>query len=119
MPFQAILSRLVSEVDGAIGAMFLDWEGESVDLVGSPRKYDMQLMGAYQGIFLNHLKRFTDDMALGDITFFKLEFRGAEFFNAVLADGYYLSLATEPGVVEGVAWRRLEQARRLLNSEIV
>lgn len=119
MTFQNVLSRLVEDVDGAIGAMFLDWEGESVDLYGWPDRHDMRLLGAYQGIFLNQLRRFSDEMELGDVTYFKIAFRGAQFFNAVLEDGYYLSLATEPQIVEGVAWQAMRRARRLLNEEIV
>lgn len=119
MPFRAILQSLIDDLDGSVGALFLDWEGEAVELVGPyHERYDLHLVGAYQGIFLNQLEKTAADLSLGKLRQFKVGFDNLTFFNCTLADGYYLVLIVENVVPEWLAWETLRRGRKLLVEEI-
>ncbi|HUO85343.1 MAG TPA: roadblock/LC7 domain-containing protein [Thermoanaerobaculia bacterium] len=119
MTFEAILNELVNRVEGALGAMFLDWEGEAVQIVGrSASAYDLQLAGAYQGIYLDRLRKIGTSCDLGQPQSFRIRLEGSTFLNAVLKDGYYLVLVLRTGAPEGVAWERLRRTRERLIREI-
>ena len=49
MPFQYLLTNLLVEVPEAIGAIFLDGEGEAVEWVSQRQRdpYDLKVEGAY------------------------------------------------------------------------
>ncbi len=119
MSFTHILDEMVSSVHGARGAMFVDYEGEAVEVVSRdvPR-YDLQVIGAYQGLVLAELQRICARMPCGELTGFKIEWRHGTFFNCVLKDGYFLVLIAGLGTSEVVAWRQLAAYRELLLSEI-
>ena len=47
MPFKKIMGNLVENTPGATGAIFLDWEGESVDqYAGENDTYQLKVLGA-------------------------------------------------------------------------
>lgn len=53
MPFQYILANLLAHNDGAVGVLFLDDTGETVDFACSDYSpYQMRVVGAYVGIYL-------------------------------------------------------------------
>jgi predicted regulator of Ras-like GTPase activity (Roadblock/LC7/MglB family) len=119
MTFRNILSTLVENVDGALGAMFLDDQGESVEVVTrSIDPYEMQVIGAYQGIFLDHVRRICSAFEHGRLEQFKIDWRNSTMFNVDLADGYYLVLVCRRGIIEAIAWRALLECRELLIKEI-
>jgi predicted regulator of Ras-like GTPase activity (Roadblock/LC7/MglB family) len=119
LPFRSILSDLLLGVPGSIGAMFLDYEGETVELLGhNINADDLRIIGAYQGIFLDQLARLSDDAALGTPARMKIEFRAARILSSVMKDGYYLVLVIGPGANEGQAWRKLDECRDRLMHEI-
>jgi predicted regulator of Ras-like GTPase activity (Roadblock/LC7/MglB family) len=45
--FGRILAGLLDEIEGAEGAVFVDWEGETVDQAGSADALALQLHGAH------------------------------------------------------------------------
>ncbi|NIQ94253.1 MAG: roadblock/LC7 domain-containing protein [Desulfuromonadales bacterium] len=53
MPFKRVLSHLLDQVPGAMGAILADWEGEMVDQVARMDDYELKVIGAYKGILLN------------------------------------------------------------------
>lgn len=119
MPFQTILQELIDSVDGSIGALFLDWEGEAVELVGPyHERYDLHLVGAYQGIFLNQLESVAADLSLGNLRRFKVGFENSTFYNCTISDGYYLVLIVENDVPEWLAWDTLRKGRKRLLEEM-
>ncbi|SDZ89537.1 Predicted regulator of Ras-like GTPase activity, Roadblock/LC7/MglB family [Desulfuromusa kysingii] len=56
MPFKSLLKRLLEDIPGALGAIIVDWEGESVDHVTRVDDYDIKVLGAHGGIILSQLK---------------------------------------------------------------
>jgi len=56
--FGEILSELVGTVPGALGAVFLDWEGEAVDQFSHIPLMDILLVGAHWGVVLRIVQDF-------------------------------------------------------------
>jgi predicted regulator of Ras-like GTPase activity (Roadblock/LC7/MglB family) len=122
VPFREILLEMLESTGGAIGAAFLDSEGDSVEVV-SARPFDtddhaLRVIGAYAGIFLSSLRRVTESTDGGTVRRYKLDFAACAIFCWSLRDGYYLVVAVDAGAVEGVVWQRLSQCRELLLGEM-
>lgn len=120
--FQKILHELVRSTDGAIGAIFLDWEGETVDLISErpfdADDHDLKVIGAYQGIFMTRLRELCTKLAIGAPQRFKVEFAQTRTLSCDLKDGYYLVLITDTHANEAVAWRHLLLCREKLLVEV-
>ena len=120
MPFRGILHELVHSTDGAVGAIFLDQEGETVELVSADglAPDDLRVIGAYQGIFLSQLKRLCTAIDAGAPRRFKVEYEKMNVLSCDLKDGYYVSLLVKPQTNEGLAWHRLSVCRESLLAEM-
>ena len=107
---------------GAIGALFLDWEGETVEMLGArpfdADDHDLKIMGAYQGIFLKHLREMCERADAGLPHRFKIEFTATKVLSCDLKDGYYLVLVIDDSANEGLAWRHLERCRERIVQEL-
>jgi predicted regulator of Ras-like GTPase activity (Roadblock/LC7/MglB family) len=117
VPFQRILRELLTSTDGSLGAMFLDYEGETVACLTNAHlgDHDLKIIGAYQGIFLTQLRRLCAQMSVGEPQRFKIEFTESKILSCSLKDGYYVVLVCVPESNEGIAWHRLSRcATRLL-----
>jgi predicted regulator of Ras-like GTPase activity (Roadblock/LC7/MglB family) len=113
------MDQMVAAVPGALGAMFLDHEGEAVAVSGSQiPKYDLQVIGAYSGIFLSNARRVCEDVRLGAADRLKIQCHGSNLFIAALNDGYYMVLVLNSDSMDAFAWRHLLVARERLNQEI-
>ena len=122
MPFHSILRHLLQSIPGAIGALFLDREGEAVEL-WAERPFDigadgLRAIGAYQGIFLGDIRRICDRLGIGTLHQLTIEFDHAKVLSCDLNDGYYLVLLVDEGTNEGVALQKLRRCREQLNLEI-
>jgi hypothetical protein len=117
--FKPILQQLLTHVPQSLGAIFLDAEGETVDLLGYGVSTDtLKILGAYYGIFLGQLRRLSSATTCGEVERFRVTFRKVVVFTVSLRDGYYVMLISEPEVNEGVAWRHLARTREQLLAEI-
>ncbi len=107
---------------GSLGAIFLDSEGESVDVITErpfdADDHDLRVIGAYQGIFLSQLKRLCETLRAGAPRRFKIEFEKMNVLSCDLEDGYYLVLVVDESANEGVAWRELERCRERIVAEL-
>jgi predicted regulator of Ras-like GTPase activity (Roadblock/LC7/MglB family) len=120
--FRDILADLLQDTRGAIGAAFLDSEGESVE-VASARPFDtddheLRVIGAYAGIFLSHLRRIAEATESGSSRRFKIDFAASTIFCSDLGDGYYLVVVVDAAAVEGAVWQGLERCRAALLAEM-
>lgn len=119
MAFRRILIDMIRSVDGAFGATFLDKQGESVETVSvEVSRYQMQVIGAYHGIFLERARRMCNALDHGSPDRYKIEWERVVMFNSVLTDGYYLVLIARRGTNEGMAWRELYRCRDRILKEI-
>ncbi len=120
--FRRILHELILSTPGAIGAIFLDHEGETVEMLHDrpfdTDDHDIKVMGAYQGIFLMNLRELCDRTGIGAPHRFKVEFAEAKVLSRDLKDGYYLVFLVDRTAHEGLAWRNLEKCREQLLAEM-
>ena len=119
MSFERVLRSMLGSVPGSVAAMFLDYDGEAVEIAGDRHALDdLKITGAYQGIFMTQLQRVCGDLSLGQAIQFKIDFEHLRILTTALRDGYYLVLVMQPRANEGVAWRGLEVCRETLLREI-
>ena len=117
-----MLHELVASTPGAIGAIFLDHEGETVEMLHDrpfeADDHDIKVMGAYQGIFFTRLRELCERTGSGRPHKFAVEFASAKVLSCDLKDGYYLVFLVDSTANDGVAWHRLELCREKLMAEI-
>lgn len=119
MPFQIILRECLSSVPGAVAALFLDHEGETVAIeTDGCTLHDAKVIGAYAGIFLTRMERIVGDLGQGSTVRLKLEFERASILTSFLRDGYYLVLVLGRESIEASAWRRMDRTREALLREM-
>ncbi len=120
MTFRTILDRLLATTAGAVAVIFLDFEGETVELVCDRdlSDHDLRIIGAYQGIFLSRLRDLCTKAKLGNPHRFKIEFAANTIMACDLKDGYYLVLLLDDKGNEGNAWHRLEACKERVLEEM-
>ena len=122
MLFRTILLDLLHTTHGSLGAIFLDSEGETVEVITErpfdADDHDLRVIGAYQGIFLSQLQRMCETLRAGAPHRFKLEFEKMNVLSCDLKDGYYLVLVVDDSANEGVAWKQLERCRARIVQEL-
>ena len=119
MAFQYLLTNLLVEVPGAQGAVFLDAEGESVELVSrQATAYELKLEGAYHGIFLRKAAHLADLTGAGELERLAIAGTQMQVMCRALKDGYYLVLILEPGTSTAIAGQALSRASDNFNREI-
>ncbi|HEY6844547.1 MAG TPA: roadblock/LC7 domain-containing protein [Thermoanaerobaculia bacterium] len=122
MVFQKILREMLQSTPGAIGAVFLDREGEAVDLFAEDvfeiGDDGLRTLGAYAGIFLSKVRRACETADAGEPLMLTLDFAKVKVFSCSLKDGYYLVLIVANTASEGVTVQRLIRCRNQLIAEI-
>ena len=112
MSFDPLLQDLVDRTQGAIGAMFLDREGEAVGIVGpEASREELHLVGAYQAVFLDRLRRICEGTDTGRPRKFEILLENTAFLNYVLDDEYYVVLVIDREESRAMAWEALRQCR--------
>jgi len=119
MPFNYLLTNLLVDVPEALGAVFVDDEGETVDYVtrhGEP--FDLKVEGAYQGIFTRQLGSIFATAGIGNIEFFMVEASELATLTHLLPDGYYVVLVARKPVARARAQHHLRQTAKMLAREL-
>ena len=119
MPFNYLLTNLLVDVPHAVGAIFVDPEGESVEWVtrhGDP--FDLKVEGAYHSIFMRRLEEITTGSMAGPIESFILEGSDLITLTQALPDGYYVVLVVDRNCSRAQALHRLRRAAEVIAREI-
>jgi len=119
MPFNYLLTNLLVDVPQALGAIFVDPEGEAVELVtrhGDP--FDLKVEGAYHSIFLRQLDALAASANAGTIDSFVLEGTHLTTLTQALPDGYYVVLVVDRSASRAQALERLRRAAQVFAEEI-
>jgi hypothetical protein len=120
MPFHYILTNLLVDVPEALGAIFLDDEGEAVEWVsnhdGPP--YHLKVEGAYHAVIKRQLSEIT--MARGGGALSSYAFVGSRLatLTEVLPHGYYVVLVARRSGPLGLARFHLRRAAAVIADEI-
>ncbi len=115
MSFRDILDGLL-EAPGALGAAFIDPQGQAVAQAGDPAVTDV--LGALQSVWLGEIGRASQRAGLGPVSDLSLEFANQQVLSAQVKEGYFLLVVFEAGGLPSVARARLEAARDELAREI-
>jgi predicted regulator of Ras-like GTPase activity (Roadblock/LC7/MglB family) len=117
--FQYLLTNLLVDVPGAQGVVFLDSEGESVELVSrQATPYELKLEGAYHGIFLRQAARLAELTGAGGLERLAIGGSQLQVMSRALKGVYYLVLIMEPWAPVGIAGEALTRATDDFNREI-
>ena len=120
MPFNYLLTNLLVDVPEAVGAIFLDEEGETVDYVtrhGEP--FDLKVEGAYQGIFIRQLVSTFDGDRTGALESFIVENSEFATLTHLLPDGYYVVLVARNPVLRARARHHLRHTAEMIARELL
>ncbi len=119
MPFNYLLTNLLVDVPQAVGAIFVDPEGEAVEWVtrhGNP--FDLKVEGAYHSIFMRQLENIATSVKVGAIDSFVLEGSRMVTLTQALPDGYYVVLVVDRNGSRAQALHRLRLAAQVIAQEI-
>jgi hypothetical protein len=119
MPSQYVLANLLAESPDALGVIFLDDSGETIDLASVEyAPFDLQIIGAYLGIYLRQLGEITEAGELGAPKFMHFELEKANLYLTTLPDGYYLAMVQKTPALLSAARRTLTRAAEELRREV-
>lgn len=119
MSIQDLLEDLVAKTDGALGAVFVDPEGEAIELyVRTATPYEMRLEAAYHGVFLRRAARLASLGGAGSLRRLTIAGRNLRVLSRPLKGNYYLVLVLEHNASIAVAANRLRQASVAFDHEI-
>ena len=119
MPFHYVLADLLAKVPAAIGVVFVDDTGETVDLATTEyTPEELRVFGAYFGITLRRTRALLDETALGQPDQIHVR-QGAVNVHAVyLPDGYALVLLQASSGSTALARKHLRTAVADLEREL-
>jgi hypothetical protein len=127
VPFRQLLGELVAAVPGARGAIFCDYEGESVDLhVAEPQPagcgalslYDLKVCGAQLTAAWLLLQERSKDHGAGLLDALRLRTDQGTLLCAAVKGSYYLTLLLAPATPVARAALVLEKAARRFAEEM-
>jgi predicted regulator of Ras-like GTPase activity (Roadblock/LC7/MglB family) len=120
MPFNYLLTNLLVDVPEALGAIFLDAEGEAIEWVsqraGNP--YDLKVEGAYHAVIKRQLESVTESQGIGELRSYIFEGRNLATLTEILPEGYYVVLVAHRTGPLGVARYHLRRTARVIADEI-
>lgn len=119
MPYQYILANLLAKNEGAVGVLFLDDAGETIDVACSDfSPFQMRVVGAYVGIYLRQAHKFLEEIGQGVPHWMHIEKESLHLYARTLPDGYYVVLVQRSPALCGRAQRTLDQACEQLGREL-
>jgi predicted regulator of Ras-like GTPase activity (Roadblock/LC7/MglB family) len=119
MPFSYLLTNLLVDVPQAVGAIFVDPEGEAVEWVTRhDDPFDLKVEGAYHSIFMRQLEQLTTNVNAGPIDSFVIEGSRLVTLTQALPGGYYVVLVVDRSGSRAHALHRLRRAANVIANEI-
>ncbi len=120
MVYQYVLANLLANNDHALGALFLDGTGETVDLAcGSGfNPYELRIIGAYLGIYLRQLEKVLANNDLGEPRMIHIEKTSLHIYVVPLPDGYHVALVQRHPALVAHARETLNAAVEQLTREL-
>lgn len=95
--FAEILAELVGQIPGAIGAVFMDEEGEAVDQFSHIPLMDILLTGAHWGIVLRHVEETVKRHSWGHTELLVLNGAQTDIIIKPITEEYAVVLAMKAG----------------------
>jgi len=118
VPFRAILSDLVSSVEGAEGAIFLDAEGEAVQWYAKGDSERLRLRAAYIAATVRSFRTLATGLNLGHTLYLMIDYEGARLLVREVESGYFIMLELGASANIGQALYRIQPAVARLSSRM-
>ena len=119
MPYQYILANLLARNPGAVGVLFVDDSGETVDLACADfTPFQLRIVGAYVGIYLRQMQAFLAEGGHGEARWLHIHKDRLHIYVAPLPDGYFLVLVQRSPALSAAARRSLGDACEQLTREL-
>jgi len=120
MPFNYLLTNLLVDVPSAVGAIFLDNDGEAIEWVTRhDDPFELKVEGAYQSIFIRQLRDLLRAMSAGKIESYTMTSKNLVSLTQALPDGYYVVLVIDRSEAQARARYHLRRTARVLARELV
>jgi hypothetical protein len=120
MPFHYLLTNLLVDVPEAVGAIFLDGEGEAVEWVsqseGEP--YHLKVEGAHHAVIKRQLTAAVETQAIGRLGSYVFVGRHLATLTEILPHGYYVVLVVHRSGSLSRARYHLSRISRVIADEI-
>lgn len=119
MPFNYLLTNLLVDVPAAVGAIFLDDEGETIECVtkhGDP--YEMKVEGAYHSIFARQIVEGAKAHLGKAVGSYVMDGDCLVTLTQVLPGGYYIVLVMGRGGSTARARFFLQRAAQVIHREL-
>jgi predicted regulator of Ras-like GTPase activity (Roadblock/LC7/MglB family) len=113
--FAEVLDGLL-KAPGALGAAFLDPQGQTIAEAGSTEV--TEVMSAFQSVWLGELTRASERAELGRLESLAFDFDSRRVLTAEVKHGYFLLVVFDRSGITSMARSRLEDVRELLAAEI-
>ena len=120
MPFNYVLTNLLADVPGAVGAIFLDADGEAIEWVSrrEAEPYYLKVEGACHSVIKRQIAEATAAAGGGGLESYVLAGERLATLTQVLPDGYYVVLVAHRTSPLAVAGFHLRRAARIIADEI-
>ena len=119
MSFKPVLKELVSSVEGAEGAIFLEVDGEAVEWYAPDNGDRLRLRAAYVAVVLQGSRALATHLNVGSTKHLVLSYDGAKFIIEELGSGYFLALEVSASTNIAKARYRMQAAVSTLRREIL
>lgn len=116
--FAEYLSELVGTVPGALGAVFLDWEGEAVDQFSHLPLMDILLVGAHWGVVLRMVQEVLEKHAWGEARMILLNGPDHDIVIRPITGEYCVVLAMRGGTHIATALEALDKVCDKIRTEM-
>lgn len=119
MPFNYLLTNLLVDVPTAVGAIFLDDEGETVDFVTRfDDTYGLKVEGAYHSIFKRLVEEALQTLPFGHLMSYSVVNEDLVALTHLLPGGYYVVLVLERTGSQAQALYHLRRTASILAREL-
>ena len=120
MPFHYVLTNLLVDVPDALGAIFLDDDGEAIEWVSNHEgvPYHLKVEGAYHAVIMRSLAAASAANGIGGLRAYAFEGAHLVTLTEVLPHGYYVVLVTRRSGPLGLARFHLRRAAAVIADEI-
>ena len=119
MSFKPVLQELVTEVEGAEGAIFLEVDGEAVEWYAPDNGDRLRLRAAYVAVVLQASRALAKHLDIGTARHMLLAYDGAKFIIEELESGYFLALEVNVSTNIAQARYRMQPVVESLRREIL
>ncbi|MBN2753781.1 MAG: roadblock/LC7 domain-containing protein [Candidatus Goldbacteria bacterium] len=93
MDFKSLLQKIVSSVDGAIGAGVIGEDGIAIDQFSSRSDFDITAAGAEYSTIISNAKKASQSFGLGKTNEVLISTEKATMIMMMVGDNYFVTLA--------------------------